>query len=363
MNAVTEARPHFDTDEARWAALISRDAAAATSFLYGVASTGVYCRPGCPSRLPKRERTRFFINAEHAQLQGYRACKRCSPDVAVPSSPAVEAVAQACEMIDRADVSPSLETLAAATGYSPSHFHRMFKDTLGVTPKEYASAGRLERVRDNLHKGSSVTNAMYAAGFGSSSRFYNAAGSLGMKPSEYRAGAAGVEIRYSVGECSLGFLLVAESDKGVCSIEFGETEDELRVRLHERFPNANVREGDVEASARARLVSKLVESPSRGLDLPLDVRGTAFQIRVWKALQTIPPGATATYSEVAERIGSPNAARAVAGACAANNLAVAVPCHRVVRADGEPGGYRWGVARKAALLQREAAAILDAGRR
>jgi AraC family transcriptional regulator of adaptative response/methylated-DNA-[protein]-cysteine methyltransferase len=264
------------------------------------------------------------------------------------------AVERACRAIEHADETPSLATLARAAGLSAWHFHRVFKRTTGVTPKEYAAAHRGRRARAALENGGSITDAIYEAGFASSGRFYEASDRmLGMTPSQYRAGGAATEIRFAVGACWLGLCLVAASARGVCAISFGDSAAALRAELARRFPRARLVGGDRDFEATVARVVACVETPRLGLDLPLDVRGTAFQHRVWRALRDIPAGTTATYAEIARRIGAPRAVRAVAGACAANPLAVAIPCHRVVRNDGELAGYRWGLPRKRALLARE----------
>ena len=266
-------------------------------------------------------------------------------------------VAEACRLIERTETIPSLGQLAAHAGLSAYHFHRMFKRVTGLTPKAYATAHRAKRIRDRLDRGSTVTAAIFEAGYNSNSRFYEKSNQLlGMTPSSYRAGGANIEIRFAIGECSLGSILVAASEKGVCAILLGDDPDALARDLQDRFPKSNLIGGDAEFEQLVTKVVGFVEAPAIGFDLPLDVRGTAFQQRVWQALREIPAGSTASYTEIANRIGSPKAVRAVAGACAANVLAVAIPCHRVVRNDGESSGYRWGVERKRALLKREAGA-------
>jgi AraC family transcriptional regulator, regulatory protein of adaptative response / methylated-DNA-[protein]-cysteine methyltransferase len=265
-------------------------------------------------------------------------------------------VAKACHLIEQAEEMPSLDALAQAAGLSRFHFHRVFKAVTGVTPKGYASAHRGKRVRDELAHSDSVTSAIYGAGFNSNGRFYAAAsGLLGMTPSEFRAGGAGTVIRFAVGECSLGSILVAATDKGVCAIEFGDDPDALLRGLQDRFAKARLVGGDAGFEQLVARVVGFVEAPAQGLDLPLDIRGTAFQQRVWNAIRAVPAGSTASYGEIAAQIGEPKAIRAVAQACASNAIALAIPCHRIVRRDGSPSGYRWGVERKRALLAREAA--------
>lgn len=346
-----ETRAYDDAE--RWAMVQRRDRSAAASFIYAVRTTGVYCRPGCASRLPRWENVAFFDNIRQARAAGFRPCKRCQPDANETNVARAEAVKIACKLIDQAESPPSLEQLASAVNYSPSHFHRLFKKIVGVTPKAYAAMRRANRMRTNLRDDSSVTGAMYSSGYGTSSSFYDeSAEVLGMQPSQYRAGASGIVIRFAFASTSLGGLLVATTDRGLCAIEFGDGEDELVAKLRDRFPHADLRESDDFQRQVAEVVA-CVDDPGERLSLPLDVQGTAFQRRVWEVLRKIPSGTTTTYSNVAAQIGKPQAARAVAQACAANPLAVAVPCHRVVRNDGSMGGYRWGLERKRALLEKE----------
>ena len=344
-------------DEARWRAVERRDRAADGTFVYSVRTTGVYCRPSCAARLPRRENVEFHATCADAERAGFRPCKRCRPNQPALADQQAAAVARACRLIEEAEDTPGLATLAQAAGLSRFHFHRVFKTVTGVTPKAYAAAHRGKRVRAELAQGGTVTAAIYGAGFNSSGRFYAAAPDLlGMTPTQFRAGGSGNVIRFAVGECSLGAILVAATDKGVCAIELGDDPDALVRELQDRFPKARLVGGDAAFEQLVARVVGFVEAPAHGLDLPLDIRGTSFQQRVWKALRAIPAGSTATYSEIARRIGRPRAVRAVAQACATNALAVAIPCHRVVRMDGAMAGYRWGVARKRALLAREKAA-------
>jgi AraC family transcriptional regulator of adaptative response/methylated-DNA-[protein]-cysteine methyltransferase len=347
----------FLNDDARWEAVRRRDPAAAGAFYYSVRTTGVYCRPSCAARLARRENVAFHFSCEAAERAGFRPCKRCWPNEASIAERQGAAVAKACALIDAADEMPTLEALADAAGLSRFHFHRVFKAVTGVTPKTYADARRGQRVRAELVQSGTVTQAIYGAGFNSNGRFYAASADLlGMTPTQFRAGGNGNVIRFAVGECSLGSILVAATDKGVCAIEFGNDPETLVRTLQDRFPKAQLIGGD---QAFEQLVAKVVgfvEAPTRGLDLPLDIRGTVFQKRVWNAIRRIPAGATASYADLAKRIGHPQAMRAVAQACASNTLAVAIPCHRVVRRDGALSGYRWGVERKEALLMRENAA-------
>jgi AraC family transcriptional regulator, regulatory protein of adaptative response / methylated-DNA-[protein]-cysteine methyltransferase len=346
----------FSTDADRWAALVRRDPLADGAFYYSVRTTGVYCRPVCPSRLARRENVRFHATTTDAEAAGFRPCKRCRPDQASLAEQRAVAVARVCRLIESSEDMPPLDTLAAAVGMSRFHFHRVFKAITGLTLKAYATAHRTRRVRRELARGGSVTDAIYDAGFNSNGRFYASARAiLGMSPTDFRSGGPGVSIRFAVGECSLGSILVAATAKGVCAILFGDDPGALVRELEDRFPRAQLLGGDEAFEQLVARVVGFVEAPRLGLDLPLDVQGTVFQQRVWQALRAIPPGSTATYAEIARRIGAPMATRAVARACASNALAVAIPCHRVVRTDGGLSGYRWGVGRKRALLEREAA--------
>ena len=343
----------------RLRAVLDRDDSA-SGFVYAVRTTGIYCRPGCPSRSPNPENVRFFDTPAQAEQAGFRPCKRCRPDDPTHRGIASTRVAAACRAIERAladgEPAPSLETLAQNAGLSPSHFQRLFKERAGLTPKEYGRAVRDERVRDALARGQSVTEAIYAAGFGAPSRFYEHADqTLGMAPATYRKGGRGLAIRFATADSFLGTVLAGFTDLGVCAIELGDTREELVHALRERFPEADLRDAQAELAPLLREVTDFVRSPDQGLDLPLDIRGTAFQQRVWRELARIPAGETRTYSDVARALGKPKAVRAVATACAANPLAVAVPCHRVLRKSGELAGYRWGLDRKKALLDNERA--------
>jgi AraC family transcriptional regulator, regulatory protein of adaptative response / methylated-DNA-[protein]-cysteine methyltransferase len=341
----------------RWQALIGRDVSADGSFVYSVKTTGVYCRPSCAARLARPENVRFFATCADAEAAGFRPCKRCKPQQPSLLEQYGAKVTLACRVIDESDVPPSLHELARHIGMSPYHFHRVFKQITGVTPRQYAASRREHRVRNELHSGGRITDAIFDAGYGSNSRFYeNAKHMLGMTPSDYRSGGANATIKFAIGECSLGSILVAQSDHGICAILLGEDPEALARDLQDRFPRATLIGGDAEFERLVATVVGFVEAPRLGLNLPLDVRGTSFQRRVWQALREIPPGETASYSEIAQRIGAPKAVRAVAQACGANTLAVAIPCHRVVRNDGALSGYRWGVERKRALLDKEAQA-------
>lgn len=340
----------------RWKRVVARDRSADGQFWYSVATTGVYCRPSCPSRTANPENVTIHASLDAARATGARACKRCRPEDVSMDTAKAAVVAKACAFIEAREELPSLAELAAAVGLSPSHFHRLFKATTGLTPRGYANAHQERRVREGLAGTETVTGAMYDAGFRSSGRFYERTkGMLGMTPSTYRAGGSNEIIRFAVGQSSLGAVLVASTDKGVVAILLGDDPDALVRELQERFQKATLVGGDAEYERLVATVVGFVEAPRVGLDLPLDVRGTSFQQRVWKALRKIPAGRTMSYREIAKRLGAPSATRAVAGACAANHLAVAIPCHRVVRADGTLSGYAWGVERKRALIDREKA--------
>jgi len=342
------------TEDDRWRAVQQRDRAADGLFLYAVRTTGVYCRPSCGARLPRRANVTFHASCSEAEAAGFRPCKRCRPNEPSAATRRNAAVVRACRLIEQSEATPSLGTLAAATGLSRFYFQRLFKEITGVTPRAYAAAQRGNRVRAELRRGGPVTAAIYAAGFGSSGRFYaEARKELGMVPAAFRAGGRDTTIRFAVGECSLGSILVAASARGVCAILLGDAPEALVRDLHDRFPQAELQAGGADFDLWVAKVVGFVDAPRIGLDLPLDIRGTAFQRRVWQALQTVPTGTTIGYAELAAKIGAPSAARAVASACAANALAVAIPCHRGVRADGNLSGYRWGIERKRALLERE----------
>ncbi len=345
----------FGSDDERWDAVVRRDTRADGTFYYSVRTTGVYCRVSCAARLPRRDNVRFHATCVDAERAGFRPCKRCRPNEAPLEQRHAAAVICACRLIEGADEPLALDDLAGAVGLSRFHFHRVFKSITGVTPKAYADAQRLRRVRAELSRSATVTDAIYAAGFNAGGRFYEGASkALGMQPRDFRAGGKDAAIRFAVGTCSLGAILVAATDRGICAIWLGDDSDALVRDLQDRFPNAELSGGDAEFERWVAAVVGLVEAPQIGLSLPLDIRGTAFQQRVWQALCDIPIGATASYADIASKVGAPKAVRAVAQACAANSLAVAIPCHRVVRKDGALSGYRWGVERKRALLHREA---------
>jgi AraC family transcriptional regulator of adaptative response/methylated-DNA-[protein]-cysteine methyltransferase len=320
-----------------------------------VATTGVYCRPSCPARLANPKNVRFHTTTAAAADAGFRACRRCNPNGMSVGAENAALIAKACRLIDEAETPPALAALAHASELSEAYFHRLFKSITGVTPKAYSDARRTARVREQLGSSATVTEAIYEAGFNSSGRFYEASTAmLGMTPSRYRAGGSQEELRFAVGQCSLGAILVACSAKGVAAILIGDDPEQLTQDLQDQFLKATLIGGDAEFEALVARVVGFVEAPHIGLGLPLDVRGTAFQQRVWQALRDIPVGTTVTYSDIAARIGAAKSVRAVAGACAANTLAVAIPCHRVIRHDGALSGYRWGIDRKRNLLEREA---------
>lgn len=344
-------------NDPRWAAVVARDAAADGRFFYSVRTTGVYCRPSCAARRARPENVQFHSSAAAAELAGFRPCKRCGPDRPPFAMKHAALVTELCRLIENSEQALSLQALAEHAGLSRYHLHRIFKAVTGVTPKAYTAAHRASRVRRALEHGSSVGEAIYHAGFNANARFYEQSNQLlGMTPSAYRAGGRNTEIRFAIGQCSLGAILVAASERGICAIFIGDDPNVLARDLQDRFPRATLIGADAAFEQLVAKVVGFVEAPRRGLDLPLDVRGTAFQQRVWQALREIPAGQTVTYSEIARRIGAPQSARAVARACAANTLAVAIPCHRVVRMDGGLSGYRWGVERKQDLLDREAQA-------
>lgn len=345
----------YTTDDARWQAIQARCPAADAHFVYAVRTTGVYGQPSACARLPKRENVEFFASAQLAERAGYRQSRRVGGDAGAAQARRAALVEQACRFIEAAQTPPALDTLAAQAGMSSYHFHRLFKAATGLTPKAYAQADRGQRLRHSLRTASaSVTDAIYSAGFESSSRFYETSNQLlGMAPSDYRAGGPGAVIRFAVGQCSLGAILVAQSQRGICAILLGDDANALVLDLQERFPKAQLLGGEPPFEQLVAQVVGFIEAPALGLDLPLDVQGTAFQQRVWQVLREIAPGATTTYTDIAVAIGSPRAVRAVASACGANPVAVAIPCHRVVRRDGGLSGYRWGVERKRELLQRE----------
>ena len=353
MSVSRPGTPNLVSDDDKFAAIARRDVAADGAFVFSVATTGVYCRPTCAARPALRKNVAYHATPDDAERAGFRPCKRCRPRDVSAHDRTAALVAAARKRIEESDVAPNLEELATAAGTSRFHFQRLFKSACGMTPKQYANAVRGTRVRRDLVDGANVTRAMYDTGFTSSSRFYDTARSFGMTPTDLRAGGAGIAIHAATAMTALGTMLVAATDRGVCAIFFGDDEATLRADLGRRFPNAHFVDAPMGFTTWTQAIAAYVERPQGSLDMPLDVVGTAFQQRVWRELQSIDPGTTATYSEIAGRLGAPRATRAVANACANNPTAIAIPCHRVVRRDGELGGYRWGLARKRELLERE----------
>ncbi|MDQ6653741.1 MAG: bifunctional DNA-binding transcriptional regulator/O6-methylguanine-DNA methyltransferase Ada [Acidobacteriota bacterium] len=347
-----------DNDEARWYAVLSKDVRFDGQFVFAVSSTGIYCRPSCPSRRPHRDRVSFFELPEAAEQAGFRACRRCHPRDTSAKDPQVEVVQQVCNLIDNNDDEVmTLAVLSDQTGVSSFHLQRTFKRVMGVTPRQYADARRLGTFKSRVRSGDSVTNAIYDAGFGSSSRLYEqAASQLGMTPATYGRGGRGANIKYAVVSCSLGWLLVAATGKGVCSVKLGDSESELQSDLKLEFPAADIHRDVEQLSSMLKTIIKHLEGKTPHLDLPLDVQATAFQRQVWQQLRTIPYGETYSYGELAKAIGQQKAVRAVARACATNPVALVIPCHRVIRGDKTLGGYRWGLERKKRLLEKEAGA-------
>ena len=346
--------PVVKENDPRWQALLTRDASAAGTFVYGVRTTGVYCPPSSSARRPNIENVEFFDTPADAEAAGYRPSKRRGTDAGELARQHAAQVTQACKLIENAEQAPSLNQLAEQVNMSPYHFHRVFKRATGLTPKAYASAHRARKLRNQLGSADSITEALYEAGFNSNSRFYASSNArLGMTPGAYRDGGARTDIHFAIAQCSLGAILIAQSAKGICAILLGDDPQALLQNLQDKFPKANLIGADADFEHLVARVVGFVEAPAIGLDLPLDLQGTAFQERVWQALREIPAGSTASYAEIAERIGAPKAVRAVAQACGANSIAVAVPCHRVVRSNGDLSGYRWGVERKQQLLQWE----------
>ena len=357
MTTKSEMLAAATVSDPRWSAVVTRDPQADGKFFYSVRTTGVYCRPSCGARSARPENIEFHATAADAERAGFRPCKRCKPNQLPLAEQHAETIAALCRLIENAEHAPTLEQLANHAGLSAFHLHRVFKAITGVTPKQYAAAHRAKRVKSELDRSNTVTDAIYGAGYNSNGRFYEQSNDvLGMTPSTYRAGGVNTEIRFAIGECSLGSILVAASERGVCSILIGDDPDALARDLQDRFPRAHLIGGDTEFEQMVAKVVGFVEAPALGLDLPLDVRGTAFQQRVWQALREIPVGRTVSYSQVANRIGAPKSVRAVGAAIGANPLAVAIPCHRVIRSDGSLCGYRWGVERKRALIERDAVA-------
>jgi AraC family transcriptional regulator of adaptative response/methylated-DNA-[protein]-cysteine methyltransferase len=341
-----------------WKAVLTKDTAADGLFVFAVKTTGIYCRPSCPSRLPLRENIVYFKDPDSAELEGYRPCKRCNPRLETLQQQQARMVAQSCRLLDSSPEGISLARLSERFAMSPFHFHRIFRALTGVTPKQYSQAVKQRLLQHELRKDKSITQAFYDSGFSSSGHFYESAGEmLGMKPSLIRKGGRQLKISFAIGSCSLGTVLVATTERGICAIYLGDEPAALQTELIRDFPTAEVVQGGEELNQRLTQVVNFVDKPGTGLSLPLDIQGTIFQQRVWKVLQGIPVGTTATYSQVASMMDEPGAVRAVASACAANKVAVAIPCHRVVRSDSSLAGYRWGVERKQSLLRLEAHSI------
>lgn len=350
----SQSHPTVLTDDQRWQAVVDRDASADGAFILAVRTTGVFCRPGCPARTPKRENVEFFNTTTDALREGYRPCKRCRPTGTSISGHQRDIVEQVRAMIDMSDEKLTLSELATAVGVSPWHLQRLFKLHVGLSPARYQHSVRSGRLREALGESTTVTRAMNDAGYGSSSAFYaSAEKELGMSPSTFRAGGKGERIRFGIVHTWLGYLLVAATDRGIASLQMGDSEQDMRARLAGTFPHAELVENDEEFKMILADVALLAERPGAPMSLPVDARGTAFQHRVWEALRAIPAGTTRTYSEVAEEIGAPRAVRAVARACADNPVPLVVPCHRVIGKNGKLTGYRYGIERKRALLERE----------
>ncbi len=344
----------YNTDDRRWNAIVAREQAADECFYYAVKTTGIFCRPSCSSKVPNRINVEYFISSQEAKTSGYLPCKKCRPTGTTVKDEAEEKIIRACRIIEKSNTVPKLIDLAKEVELSPYHFHRLFKKFVGVTPKQYASHHRSRRLSNSLKSSDSITEAFYEAGYSSSSGVYNKnQDQLSMKPKEYRAGGAGITIHYGVAECFLGWIIVAATDRGICAIDFGDDPTNLPRQLQDRFPQAKVTKA---GPGFTRLIEKVVDfikAPRDNFDIPLDIQGTAFQQQVWSILRQIEPGQTMSYTEVAEKIGNPNAVRAVAAACASNKLAVVIPCHRVISKDGKLSGYRWGVERKKMLIDNE----------
>lgn len=347
---------NYASAAARYRAFETRDTKAEGHFIIAVKTTGIYCRPGCPARAPKRENVEFLDDVLSARRAGYRACLRCHPDEPAQGVRVALMITKACRRLELDEAVPSVGVLARQSGFSEGRFHRLFKLSTGLSPKQYALAKRVEGFRDRLKRGEPVTSALYDSGFNSSSRAYEASRRLGAKPSEVKAGGATLELKAGVTRCSLGFVGVAMSERGLCVLAFGDSALAARDAVQSRFPKARLSDATQDLQAVLERVVRLVEEPCGALDLPLDIRGTAFQERVWQALRKIPAGRTASYSAIAKSIGKPAAQRAVAQACGANKIALVIPCHRVVASDGSLGGYHFGVKRKKALLAKEGAA-------
>ena len=359
MLELSAVMPSLMNNPEMWNAVLARDASRDGSFVFAVRSTGIYCRPSCPARRPRQEQVRFFQLPEAAEQAGFRACRRCHPRRAQTADPQIELVQRICHAIDEHEEEPmTLKTLSTETGVSAHHLLRTFKSVMGITPRQYAESRRLDQFKSRVKNGASVTNAMYDAGYGSSRGLYEKSSArLGMTPATYGRGGQGMRIIYTIADCSLGRVLVAATERGVCSVALGDSDAELTTSLFAEYPNASIDSRDTVISGSLNLwLGKILEhldGRSPRIELPLDIQATAFQWRVWEELQRIPFGATRSYLEIAKAIGKPKAVRAVANACAGNHVAVVIPCHRVIRGDKGLGGYRWGLARKEALLEGE----------
>ncbi len=344
----------FNTDDACWNAVSENRSDADGVFYYAVITTGIYCRPSCRSKLPNRDNVEYFTTCDDAEAAGYRACKRCKPTAFSKAGEVEQKIIHACRIIEQSETSIKLDELATRVHLSPYHFHRLFKKIVGVTPKQYTTRHQSQRFHKNLKSSPSVTDAIYSAGFSSSGTAYDKKrDQLAMTPSVYRKGAEGVNITYGLAQCFLGWVIVAATDRGICAIEFGDDPEVLPEQVQSRFPNAQLNLADSGFKTLIQEVVDFIESPKDNFQVPLDIQGTAFQQQVWEVLRQIKPGETLSYTDVAERLGKPNAVRAVASACASNKLAVVIPCHRVTSKDGKAGGYRWGTERKKRLLESE----------
>lgn len=360
MSAVMKEQMNLlpETDEAQWQAVLAKDARCDGQFVFAVSSTGIYCRPSCPSRRPHRERVSFFQSPEGAELAGFRACLRCHPREAQVVDPQLQMAQQVCRLIEANDgEAVTLAALSEQVGVSSFHLQRTFKSVMGITPRRYAEACRVNKFKQGVRKGEAITSAIYDAGFGSSSRLYeNASAQLGMTPATYGKGGRGAVINYAVVDTPLGRLLVAATEKGVCSVMLGDTDETLKADLLKEFPAAEIRHDEKPLRSSLKAIVEHLKSRTPHIDLPLDIQATAFQRQVWEQLRAIPYGRTYSYSEVAKAIGQEKAVRAVARACATNPVALVIPCHRVIREDKSLGGYRWGLGRKKRLLETEARA-------
>src|SRR5882762_8470809 len=351
--------PNIMTNPELWNAVLARDASRDGSFVFAVRSTGIYCRPSCPARRPGREQVSFFQLPEAAEQAGFRACRRCHPRRVQAGDPQIDLVRRICHAIDEHDEEPlTLKTLSTETGVSAHHLQRTFKSVMGITPRQYAESRRLDQFKSRIKEGASVTEAMYDAGYGSSRGLYEkSSGRLGMTPATYGRGGQGMRIVYTIAGCPLGRVLVAATERGVCSVALGDSDSELISALFSEYPKASIDSRDTLISPSLNVwldrVLEHLSGKTPSIDLPLDIQATAFQWRVWEELQRIPLGATRSYQEIATAIGKPKAVRAVASACAGNHVALVIPCHRVIREDKGLGGYRWGLKRKEELLERE----------